>query len=221
MYSRPNVQGLPSGFDIMYIWLWRIEICAQVRFGLKVGWESWLIKRHLTYDPLIWLKVTSLSSTASKRKGVKNQENSEFLMIQPTLSDQNFGARVDGKIKLSNFLMKWGWRGHWGYWGCWGCWGQGFSCQEITQYVKCMAFFFIFRGQRGWWGHWGQCTAVMLSCLLSFLRPLKFGYSSKTSDEFTSQIKPLIFVTDWQNSPKVVFRTFSIPSFHVRLTSRK
>ena len=25
---------------------------------------------HLTYDPWIWLKVTSLSSTASKRKGV-------------------------------------------------------------------------------------------------------------------------------------------------------
>ena len=26
---------------------------------------------HLTYDPLIWLKVTSKASTASKRKGVK------------------------------------------------------------------------------------------------------------------------------------------------------
>ena len=46
----------------------------------------------MTYDPLIWLKVTSLSSTASKGKGVKNQESSEFLMIQPTLSDQNAGA---------------------------------------------------------------------------------------------------------------------------------
>ena len=41
-----------------------------------------------------------------------------------------------------------------------------------------------------------EASAVMLSCLLRFLRPLKFGYSSKTSDKFTSQIKPLIFVTD-------------------------
>ena len=48
----------------------------------------------MTYDPLIWLKVTSLSSTASKSKDVKNQENSEFLMIQPTLSDQNKSEEV-------------------------------------------------------------------------------------------------------------------------------
>ena len=60
----------------------------------------------MTYDPLIWLKVTSLSSTASKRKGVKNQENGEFLMIQPTRIS-HFGARIDGNIKLGNvFLMK-------------------------------------------------------------------------------------------------------------------
>ena len=36
----------------------------QVRFGLKVVWES-LVGGQLTHDPLIWLKVTFLSSTAS------------------------------------------------------------------------------------------------------------------------------------------------------------
>ena len=33
---------------------------------------------NLTYDPLIWSKVTSLFSTASKRKGVKNICKKEF-----------------------------------------------------------------------------------------------------------------------------------------------
>jgi hypothetical protein len=33
---------------------------------------------NLTYDPSIWLKVTSLSSTASKRKGAKKNYAKEF-----------------------------------------------------------------------------------------------------------------------------------------------
>ena len=37
---------------------------------------------HLTYDPWIWLKVTSLSSTASKRKGVK-------FFLKKNISEQN------------------------------------------------------------------------------------------------------------------------------------
>ena len=41
-----------------------------------------LSRGHLTYETLVWSKVTSLSSTASKRKCVKNQENSEFLSEQ-------------------------------------------------------------------------------------------------------------------------------------------
>ena len=46
---------------------------------------------------------------------------------------------VLGMIKPSgsvDFLMKWGWRGHWGYWGCWGHWGhrgcRGFKTWKIT-----------------------------------------------------------------------------------------
>ena len=76
------LQGPPFGFDIMYLAL--ADRNKQVRFGLGI-----LSRGNLTYDPLIWSKVTSLSSTASKRKDVKNQENSKFLMIEPTLSDQN------------------------------------------------------------------------------------------------------------------------------------
>ena len=53
------LQGLPSGFDIMYPAL--ADRNMQVRFGLK----GILSSGCLTYDPLIWLKVTSLSSTAS------------------------------------------------------------------------------------------------------------------------------------------------------------
>ena len=40
------------------------------------------------YDPLIWLKVTSLASTASKRKSAQTRIG-------------QVGARVDGNIKFS------------------------------------------------------------------------------------------------------------------------
>ena len=55
------------------------SICAKVNtykaiknalLGHKNGICTLLRCGHLTYDPWIWLKVTSLSSTASKRKGV-------------------------------------------------------------------------------------------------------------------------------------------------------
>ena len=46
-------------------------------------------KEHLTYDPWIWLKVKSMASTASYRKIPKDQQNSGFLMIHPTLRDQD------------------------------------------------------------------------------------------------------------------------------------
>jgi hypothetical protein len=61
---KSKVQGLPSGFDLMYIAL--IDRNMQVRFGLKVVGE--FSSGNLTYAPLIWLKVTSLSSTASVLK---------------------------------------------------------------------------------------------------------------------------------------------------------
>ena len=50
---------------------------------------------HLTCDPWIWLKVTSMASTASNRKSAKTQYNSGFLMIHSTLRDQ------DGNIIIS------------------------------------------------------------------------------------------------------------------------
>ena len=43
---------------------------------------------HLTYDPWIWLKVTSMASTASNRKSAKTPYNSGFLIIHATLRDQ-------------------------------------------------------------------------------------------------------------------------------------
>ena len=39
------------------------DICTFMRCG------------HLTYDPWIWFKITSMASTASNRKSVKNQQN--------------------------------------------------------------------------------------------------------------------------------------------------
>ena len=60
----------------------------------------------MTYDPLIWLKVTSLSSTASKRKGVKNQENGKFLMIQTTLSDQKDVGVPDARLRLARYTLR-------------------------------------------------------------------------------------------------------------------
>ena len=52
------------------------DICTFMRCG------------HLTYDPWIWLKVTSMASTASNRKSAKTPYNSGFLIIHVTLRDQ-------------------------------------------------------------------------------------------------------------------------------------
>jgi hypothetical protein len=55
-----KLQGVSSGFDIMYLAL--ADRNMQIRFEGGLGILS---RGHLTYDPLIWLKVTSLASTAS------------------------------------------------------------------------------------------------------------------------------------------------------------
>jgi hypothetical protein len=49
---------------------------------------------HLTYDPWIWLKVTSMASTASNIKSAKNQYKNGFFMNPPTLIAQvgSFGC---------------------------------------------------------------------------------------------------------------------------------
>ena len=69
----------------------RNRICTFMRCG------------NLIYDPWIWLKVTSMASTASNRKSAKNPENCGFLMIHSTLKDQDrpFCCQVDGYIMLS------------------------------------------------------------------------------------------------------------------------
>ena len=71
---------------------------------------------------------------------------------------------VLGMIKPSgsvDFLMKWGWRGHWGYWGCWGHWGhrscRGFKTWEITteefRIIQTFEFSFIFMFWKKKWGY--------------------------------------------------------------------
>ena len=69
-------------------------ICTFLRCGI------------LTYDPWIWLKVTSMASTASNRKSAKNPLYSGFLMIHSTLRDQDwsFCCQVIGNIILSKFF---------------------------------------------------------------------------------------------------------------------
>ena len=52
------------------------SICTFMRCG------------HLTYDPWIWLKDTSMASTASNRKSTKTPYNSGLLIIHVTLRDQ-------------------------------------------------------------------------------------------------------------------------------------
>ena len=56
-----------------------------------------------TFDPWIWLKVTSMASTASNRKSAKNPKNCGFLMIHSTLRDQDrsFCCQVNSNILLS------------------------------------------------------------------------------------------------------------------------
>jgi hypothetical protein len=78
----------------------------------KNGICTFMRCRHLTYDPWIWLKVTSMASTASNRKS----------------------ARLMAASCSVSFLMKWGCWSHWGHrghWGCWGHWGRlGSWCQK-------------------------------------------------------------------------------------------
>ena len=75
------VQGQPLGFDTENLAL--ADRNMQVRFSC-LGIRS--------SGNLIWLKVTSLSSIASKIKGVKTS-NSKFLTIHPTLKDQHIEVR--------------------------------------------------------------------------------------------------------------------------------
>ena len=66
-----------------------LENHLKLNFKQLKGVCVFIGKGHLTYDPWIWLKVTSMASTASNRKNAKNQLNSTFFMIQPTLRDQD------------------------------------------------------------------------------------------------------------------------------------
>ena len=72
-----HLQGPPLGIDIMYLVL--ADRNMQVRFEGGLGI---LIRGHLTYYPLIWLKLTSLSSTASVLKECKiSLKFQEFFQI--------------------------------------------------------------------------------------------------------------------------------------------
>ena len=68
--SSSYIQGV-QGQTFMF-WFALRDRNMQVRFGLKVFWESWVVDIwHLTYDLLFLLKVTFLSSTASDLKDGK------------------------------------------------------------------------------------------------------------------------------------------------------
>ena len=106
-------------------------------------------------------------------------------MIHPTLGG-HFGARVDGNIKLSIFLMKWGWGGHWGHWGCWGYWGhwgcRGFKAWKITagdfRVIQVLEFSFILMFWKhhqmstfnfytfSVWGWWDQLVLIFWKFVL-------------------------------------------------------
>ena len=45
----------------------------------------------------------------------------------------HLGARDDQTIRISNFLIKWGCRGHWGHWGCWFHWGY-WGCRGLENH---------------------------------------------------------------------------------------
>ena len=72
-------------------------ICTFMRCG-NLTYDTWICP--------IWLKVTSMASTASNRKSAKNPWNRGFLMIHSTLRDQDwsFCCQVNGNIKLSKFF---------------------------------------------------------------------------------------------------------------------
>ena len=84
--SRNNLQvstGCPGANIYVSICPDRQKYASQIWFQGSLGFLS---SGHLTYDPSILLKVLSLSSTASNRKGAKK---SIKLKIHPTLRDQD------------------------------------------------------------------------------------------------------------------------------------
>ena len=76
--------------------------------GHKNGICTFIRCGNLTYDTWIWLKATSMASTASNRKSAKNPWNCGFLMIHSTLRDQgrSFCCHVNSNIMLNDFLYE-------------------------------------------------------------------------------------------------------------------
>ena len=76
--------------------------------GHKNGICTFIRCGNLTYDTWIWLKATSMASTASNRKSAKNPQNCGFLMIHSTMRDQgrSFCCQVNGNIMLSKCFDK-------------------------------------------------------------------------------------------------------------------
>ena len=69
------IQGPPLEIDIMYLVL--ADRNMYFRFGLGI-----MSRGHLTYDPLVWSKVTSLSYTASVlRECIISLKFQEFFQI--------------------------------------------------------------------------------------------------------------------------------------------
>ena len=111
-------------------------ICTFIRCGI------------LTYDPWIWLKVTSMASTASNRRVPKIHKIEHFWWSIPHWVTRigHFVARLMATSCSVNLFMKWGCWGHWGHWGHWGCWGSWWQGNHLA--IKVQAAFDFLRPKR-------------------------------------------------------------------------
>ena len=90
---RGYVQGQPLGFDTKYLALADRNI--QIEFSLGIQSSG-----NLIYDPLIWLKVTSLSSTASVLREFKIS-----LKFQESIQKKIFCSKHLNKAILTIILL--------------------------------------------------------------------------------------------------------------------
>ena len=95
----------------------------QIRFNLKLcvyslGVDIWLLPFKFHFGLIGW------PPQPPRERVLKNNKIQGFWWFISHWETRLaiFGAMVDGKIKLSNFFVKWGFWGLWGHWGCWGHW---------------------------------------------------------------------------------------------------
>ena len=116
-------------------WLWGIKVLI-IFLNYGVWWlqEVWAFEFH---QPVL-KKVTWDGLNSLQQRGCKYQCNLDFWWSN-SLEGTNIGhlsTRDNQTIRISNYLTKWGYRGHWGHGGCWGCRGhwdhRGSKAWKIT-----------------------------------------------------------------------------------------